>query len=842
MASNDLVNSLKTTNFNLEYSVAAPDDEYKSVQDRHKEYIKRRGHLEQFKDLAREIFLGDFDKEYEEQGKMPKDLVEAFKDFYEIRTHRKEMLYRCFFFRGFLLAILGVALSVISLGSPQDSITWGCLNIIGSFLRTLGVCLIVVVPVDEFDPVAKLVEKHNYWVRFIVISITLILALVVANYNKGRTHYQRSGTAFALTPAFCLFLLLYPRLGEETYIYLQFTFTYSIGFIFIAATNVTRNLGNYKEDRQYYQYQTAVLYGIAVVLLSCLAFKDLIFVIKYPLERYGRGQHKGWGAWAVYNCMLLLSLVIGIVYIFLGINILDSRQISAGWFSISVGITTLLPIVILPFTGITKFFSLLARGFENNVETRQNDGASMAFLLNAFKNSNENSNIQKVRWHKREKSVKIFQQVRNCVDRNEWLKGSVVYEDDDFMEIKFSFYEDTDIEWCFDLSTGESCRPVTSDSIHNQRKYQISFEEWMEANFVGVADEMKRVEHNRCPPDSFVIVRKHVVKDYFDDDGGANKDTEAKSSTKSGIKNRLTSKLQVYAQEKLCHVSWNKLVTWSKERLNSKNQSSELKFKSHEFKLMLFENSPRQMEPEQKEKLQKEIDKTKEETKNMKIDYFVSHAWDDSCECLREAKYASLDHVAEQFQWSVSRSRNPIFWLDKFCLVISDDKNKEKDENDKITFRNLAVLPINVGTCDKMLILMSRNYMHRLWCIWELFTLFTFCSKETMAEERIKIFSIDGCNPVDELESFNLDEAHCFDPNEEIQLRNIIKKIEEGSGKTLKEYFGELAKTLKNRKNEPSVFSVFLCVTQEEHSVRVKKDCNDCKVKEDPLCSGDEKV
>jgi hypothetical protein len=678
------------------------------------------------------------------------------------------MLYRCFFFRGFLIAILGVALSVISAFYPISSITYGCLNIIGSFLRTLGVCLLVVVPVDEFDPVAKLVEEKNYRVRFVVVFITLILAVIAAINSHGRARYQRSGTAFALVPTFFLFLLLYPELDETTYIYLQFTFTYSIGFVFIAAANVTRNLGNFKEYRQYYHYQTGILYGTAVVLLSVLALNDLIFVIRNADERHGgKGMHKGWGAWAVYKCMLLLSLVIGIASIFRGIKMLEIREFSGGWYLIFVGITTLLPIAILPFTGITKFFSLLARGFENNIETRRNDGASMAFLLNASRNQ-----------------------------------------------------KDTDINWCLGLFTGESSNLTKSDSIFKARKYQMSFDEWRDINFVdkddpesdewGV-DKIKRVEHQQCPPDSYVVVKKEVMRDSLD-------------------ANRWKDELKKLAMEELCHVSWNSLVNWSTRQWEELKKSPS-KLKDKEFKLLLFEKSPRDMEKDQKEKMLKEIKMTKVSTgKNTKIDYFVSHAWNDNCECLREAKYNALNHIADQFQRSVSRcGSSPTFWLDKFCLVISDDKTLGAEENERITFRNLAVLPINVGSCDKMLILMSKNYMRRLWCVWELFTLFTFCSKETMAEERIKIFSIDGCNPEDELENFDLDSAHCFDPNEEFHLRNIIKKIEEGSGKKLKEYFGELAKIMRKRKDEPSVFSVFLCVTQEEKSVLVTKDnCKAC--------------
>ena len=38
----------------------------------------------------------------------------------------------------------------------------------------------------------------------------------------------------------------------------------------------------------------------------------------------------------------------------------------------------------------------------------------------------------------------------------------------------------------------------------------------------------------------------------------------------------------------------------------------------------------------------------------------------------------------------------------------------------------LKVLPVNVMACNKMLVLCGSTYPSRLWCAWELFTLFSF--------------------------------------------------------------------------------------------------------------------
>ena len=50
-----------------------------------------------------------------------------------------------------------------------------------------------------------------------------------------------------------------------------------------------------------------------------------------------------------------------------------------------------------------------------------------------------------------------------------------------------------------------------------------------------------------------------------------------------------------------------------------------------------------------------------------------------------------------------------------------------------------------------------------------------------MALERLEILPIDDHNILEALREFNLDNAHCFDPNEEYKLRQIIRDIDGGS-------------------------------------------------------------
>ena len=97
------------------------------------------------------------------------------------------------------------------------------------------------------------------------------------------------------------------------------------------------------------------------------------------------------------------------------------------------------------------------------------------------------------------------------------------------------------------------------------------------------------------------------------------------------------------------------------------------------------------------------------------IDYFMSHSWHDDA----KAKWDALRRCAEQFK--VRHGRYPTFWLDKVCI----DQENIAD--------GLRALPVNVMACDKMLVLCGDTYAHRLWCIWEIFTLLAFTDVKALA-------------------------------------------------------------------------------------------------------------
>merc|ERR1719238_2670095 len=66
-------------------------------------------------------------------------------------------------------------------------------------------------------------------------------------------------------------------------------------------------------------------------------------------------------------------------------------------------------------------------------------------------------------------------------------------------------------------------------------------------------------------------------------------------------------------------------------------------------------------------------------------------------------------------------------------------------------------------------------YACRLWCIWELFTLLAF-SDVKVAVDCLHLIPL-GDGHGDELATFELSKAHCYDPNEEAKLRAVIGSL-----------------------------------------------------------------
>ena len=87
------------------------------------------------------------------------------------------------------------------------------------------------------------------------------------------------------------------------------------------------------------------------------------------------------------------------------------------------------------------------------------------------------------------------------------------------------------------------------------------------------------------------------------------------------------------------------------------------------------------------------------------------------------------------------------------------------------------MLPINVMACKKMLVLCGPSYPSRLWCAWELCTHFSFMRQE-QALARVVLLPLNqdpDCDVSYSLLKFDVNEARCYDPNEEAKIRSCIQ-------------------------------------------------------------------
>ena len=89
------------------------------------------------------------------------------------------------------------------------------------------------------------------------------------------------------------------------------------------------------------------------------------------------------------------------------------------------------------------------------------------------------------------------------------------------------------------------------------------------------------------------------------------------------------------------------------------------------------------------------------------------------------------------------------FWFDKACI-------RQDNIGD-----GLRVLPINLAACTKMLVVIGGTYATRLWCVWELCTVFAFSDCVGDVSSRIVLAPL-GEGMVETLERFSLDHARCY--------------------------------------------------------------------------------
>ena len=150
------------------------------------------------------------------------------------------------------------------------------------------------------------------------------------------------------------------------------------------------------------------------------------------------------------------------------------------------------------------------------------------------------------------------------------------------------------------------------------------------------------------------------------------------------------------------------------------------------------------------------------------IDLYVSHSWHDDPPTKLEALRACVRCFERD------NGRPPTLWLDKICV------------HPAFAEESLVCMPVHLHACRGVLVLCGPTYFTRLWCAWELYTLFAFTGR--MPE--LMYATIRGPHDYSKVgfeelrrrfESFRLADAHCRCPNDEVLLRATIESLPGGA-------------------------------------------------------------
>ena len=151
------------------------------------------------------------------------------------------------------------------------------------------------------------------------------------------------------------------------------------------------------------------------------------------------------------------------------------------------------------------------------------------------------------------------------------------------------------------------------------------------------------------------------------------------------------------------------------------------------------------------------------------VDFFLSHCWDEEEAGARKKASALQAYIKKVAPPSANEKDAVSLWFDKVCI----DKRKGAVD------RAITLLPVTVGMCRKVIVLLSPNYLKRIWCVWEIQSIFTFCIKELAVDRVVIVNAGCGANLRRDALRWSLDAAHCFDPNEELRLRRLAVVIGE---------------------------------------------------------------
>ena len=703
-------------------------------------------------------------------------LKQRFDVFFKARETSKQELYGKVALRGWVLFLVGITAGLSGAAvwyttpSPeglQFQVGAGMVAFF-SFVFAFGVAMISVVPTSEFD-LDKFVDSspRKTLIRAaftVLLCFAGVIALFVLPCVTG-VPLIACGLWVGLPDSLLQRCNLKAAITTKLSYFSAFLF-FPIGAVYI----ILPYLGWVIVLPNFFMQPTALPSLSAVVgALYLLAGCYVLYVLRtrenaHRVDELGVQStrtlfnKKGWRTATLYTCIYVWMLVAGFnCFLFNGVAIFIPRviQYQANLApNFAFVLCFLAPIVFTLCIGSRRTFLFLARRFELDHNRLKEDGALMAELASSSKILDLTSNNY---WLKR--------RVELTVEPSEWLGALNPPE----LGVKRRFFLRCSIQQHIETSYG---------SVELQLACRMDDD--VDAGWAAV--------YSDCGVN---------FKRFFGDNSSAAEAEQAAGGGGAAAVPNPSAKLDFSAW---CAANFHKedivsadmelrTVIVKAKMVAGKSSSKDLMiWATSNFRVFDWENfndglllkSPRQLSSDEEKKqlygLSRPVTVHSERTK---ADFFVSHSWEDDattkCKALRKF---------------MAQNKGATLWLDKVCI----DQMNPGDA--------LSVLPINVGMCKRLLILMSpscvtwplrdfsfyqlniphppptlRSYLKRLWCVWELFSLFTFCNDE-LAVERIAICAVQDDFDVNEaFQKFDLNEAHCFDPNEECKFRHISRSF-----------------------------------------------------------------
>ena len=146
-----------------------------------------------------------------------------------------------------------------------------------------------------------------------------------------------------------------------------------------------------------------------------------------------------------------------------------------------------------------------------------------------------------------------------------------------------------------------------------------------------------------------------------------------------------------------------------------------------------------------------------EPCKFFEVDAFFSHSWSDDS----VSKWNAIQQWRQNFV--TQHGREPLVWIDKYCI--------DQEDIDS----SLMCLPVFLAACNKLVIFAGPTYLHRLWCVEELFVYLEMGG----TPDNMETYSIGGDEErrqfIKSLDSFHANRAKCFLKSDEVRLKAAIE-------------------------------------------------------------------